>query len=362
MPQVLDWQRIADPHAVIQYAVQSLCRGRTVAFPGETGYALTASGLAPEAVRQLCRQTGDNPLTLAVRGPAEACDWAPAMSPLARRLARRLWPGPVTLLVGGAVEQGLASRLAEEVRVRLCANGTLRMAMPGHESLREVLRHLPGPLVFAPLSGDGGEALEHVDVLVEDGPRHTQQATVVAVNGDAWEVIQPGAVTAEHIRQLTACLIAFVCTGNTCRSPLAEALCKKRLADRLGCAIEELPAHGFHVLSAGVAAAGGAPAAAEAEVVARGYGADLSAHRSQPLTPELAARSDYLLGMTHGHLNAVADYFGQLSVTPRLLDPSGDIADPIGCEQPVYDECGQQIWRCLESFIAEIAPAEAKQP
>ncbi|HEY7426168.1 MAG TPA: Sua5/YciO/YrdC/YwlC family protein [Gemmataceae bacterium] len=355
MPEVLDWQRVADPHAVIHYAVQALRQGRTIAFPTETGYALTASGLAPEAVRQLRTDEGGDPLTLAVRGPAEARDWAPGMGSLAQRLTRRLWPGPVTLLVGGAVEQGLISRLAEEVRAHLCVNGTLRLTTPGHEALREVLRHLPGPLVFAPLSGEGSAALERMDVIVEDGPgRHAQQSTVVAVNGDAWQVVQPGVVSAEHIRQLTACLIVFICTGNTCRSPLAEALCKKRLADRLGCAIEELPAQGFHVLSAGVAATTGAPAATEAEAVARGYGADLSRHRSQPLTAELAARADYLLGMTHGHLHALADYFAQLGVAPRLLDPAGDIADPIGCEQPVYDECGQQIWRHLEAFIAEI--------
>ncbi|HEY7158708.1 MAG TPA: Sua5/YciO/YrdC/YwlC family protein [Gemmataceae bacterium] len=363
MPEVLDWQRVADPHAVIQYAVQSLCQGRTVAFPGETGYALAASGLAPEAVRQLPGAAEGEALTLAVRGPAEACDWAPAMSPLARRLARRLWPGPVTLLVGGAIEQGLASRLAEEVRARLCLNDTLRLAQPGHELLREVLRHLPGPLVFVPLSGEGTAALERMDVIVEDGPNpDAQQATLIAVNGDTWQVVQPGALSAEDIRQRTACQVVFVCTGNTCRSPLAEALCKKRLADHLGCTVEELPARGFQVLSAGVAATVGAPAAAEAETVARSYGADLSAHRSQPLTLELAARTDYLVGMTQGHLHALTDYFGHLGATTRLLDPDGDIADPIGREQSIYDECGQQIWRHLESFVAEIVPAEASQP
>jgi L-threonylcarbamoyladenylate synthase len=373
MPAVLDWQRITDPHAIIHYAVQSLRQGRTVAFPTETGYALTASGLAPEAVRRLRADDNRAPLTLAVRGPAEVRDWAPAMSPLVQRLTRRLWPGPVTLLVGGAVEHGLASRLSDEVRAQLCRNGTLRLAAPGHEALRAALHQLPGPLVFASVCGEGDEAAnaervvrwaaERVDVVVDDGPsQHLQPATTVAVNGDAWEIVEPGVVSAEDIRRLTACLVLFVCTGNTCRSPLAEALCKKQLADRLGCSIDELPARGFHVLSAGVSAAGGMPAATEAEAVARGFGADLSEHRSQPLTPELAARADYLIGMTGSHLRTVAEHFGYLGVTPRLLDPAGDIADPIGCAQTVYDECGQQIWRHLEGLVAEIVPTEASQP
>ena len=86
MPEVLDWRRVAEPYAVIHYAVQSLRQGRTVAFPTETGYVLAASGLASEAVRQL----GDEPPTLALRAAAEAREWAPGMTPLARRLAGRV--------------------------------------------------------------------------------------------------------------------------------------------------------------------------------------------------------------------------------------------------------------------------------
>ena len=96
--------------------------------------------------------------------------------------------------------------------------------------------------------------------------------------------------------------------------------------------------------------------------MACGYGADLSAHRSQPLTPELAVDADYLVGMTYSHVHALADYFGSVIVAPRLLDPCGDIADPIGRDQSVYDECGQQIWRHLDSLIAEILPSEAHRP
>ena len=59
------------------------------------------------------------------------------------------------------------------------------------------------------------------------------------------------------LREQSSCLIVFICTGNTCRSPLAEALCKKRLSDRLGCGVEELPGHGFSVVSAGLAASMG---------------------------------------------------------------------------------------------------------
>ncbi len=367
MPEVLDWQRVAEPHAVIHYAVQALRQGRTVAFPVETGgYTQTASGLAVEAVRRLPAEepsgNGETPalpeLMLALRGAAEARDWAPGMSRLGLRLARRLWPGPVTLLINGNVEHGLANRLPDEIRARLCVQNALQLATPRHEALREVLRHLPGPLLMTAASADC-----RADVIIADSAIGVapQPATVVAVNGDAWQIVRPGVLSAEEIRRQTACWIVFVCTGNTCRSPLAEALCKKLLADRLGCAVEDLPGRGYYVASAGLSAMPGGVAAVEAEQVARSYGADLSAHRSQPLTADLAARADYLFGMTEGHLHALMEYFGHLELMPRLLDPAGDIADPIGGDQPIYDACAQQIMQHLQTLVAEILPAEANQ-
>lgn len=344
-PEIHDWRR-ADPRAILQHAVQSLRAGRIVAFPTETGYALSASALWPEAVRRL----GEETPILALRGAAEAQDWAPEMSPLARRLTRRLWPGPVTLRLGGGVERGLASRLPETVRDSLCSKGTLHLAVPQHEAIREALRRLPGPLLLSPLSGDGSAA----DVFLDNGPlTAAQPATLVEVNGDAWQVARPGAMSEAQIRRQMVCLIVFVCTGNTCRSPLAEALCKKQLADRLGCTIAELPERGYQVQSAGLAAVSGGPAAADAEQVAQFHGGDLSAHRSQPLTPELAARADYLIGMTQSHLYALREYFaagGRIA----LLDPAGDITDPVGGDRGVYEECGRQIWQHLEALTAGI--------
>src|SRR4029077_15159258 len=135
-----------------------------------------------------------------------------------------------------------------------------------------------------------GEAIrqrigDRVDLLIDDGPgTHDQPATVVKVMGKSWTVVQPGVVTAEHLTQQSACLVVFVCTGNTCRSPLAEGLCKKLLAERLRCPVEELPSHCYLVLSAGLAAMSGGGAAAEAMAVAQEHGADLSRHVSRPLT------------------------------------------------------------------------------
>ncbi len=92
----------------------------------------------------------------------------------------------------------------------------------------------------------------------------------------------------------------------------------------------------------------------EAVETARVLGADLSRHRSRPMTQALAGQADFLIAMTRNHELALKGCFEQLGCQPRLLSSDGeDIADPIGCDLPVYEECARQIWRHLEKLVEE---------
>lgn len=151
--------------------------------------------------------------------------------------------------------------------------------------------------------------------------------------------------------------ILFVCTGNTCRSPLAAALAARMLAARLGCAESELPARGFTVQSAGVMAVPGEPASALGIEAARLYGADLSGHASRPVDAALVSGADVVLAMTRGHALALALRYPEAAARVRLLCRDGaDLDDPIGGDAAVYAACAQVIATELTWHLAEWFP------
>jgi RpiB/LacA/LacB family sugar-phosphate isomerase len=135
--------------------------------------------------------------------------------------------------------------------------------------------------------------------------------------------------------------ILFLCTGNVCRSPMAEGLFRHAVRGR----------GDFRVLSAGLGAVDGQPPTPHSVQAMREIGIDISQQRSRALTAEMVSAADYIFGMTHGHVDTVALLYPQLAEKTFLLrefDDSlepyeKDISDPIGSPYEIYVECRNQI-------------------
>jgi protein-tyrosine phosphatase len=349
MAEVFSWRNDSDVRNVLLRTTEALAAGRLVLLPTETGYTLCADPRRPDALATL-RSLTTTPWTVGVTGVDQAGEFVPTLGVIGLRLARRCWPGPMTLLVSDAA-------MDDDFRKGACHEGCLALRAPAHSAILAAMDALGTPLAMATGTQTATEPLaEEVAVAVDDGPPpYSEGPSIVRVEGDRWELVREGVMSAAQIEAQLGRLIVFVCTGNTCRSPMAEALCKKRLADRLQCTPDELPGRGYVVMSAGLAAFPGDVAADPALEVARSYGMDLSAHRSRRLYPEVALQADALICMTQGHLTALVDYFTTVSCTPRLLSPSGeDLSDPVGQDESVYRACAERIWNDLEPLVNEL--------
>lgn len=149
-------------------------------------------------------------------------------------------------------------------------------------------------------------------------------------------------------------LVLFVCSGNTCRSPMAATIGKEELAVRLRIPFENIDNAAVKVMSAGVSARVGEPMTAEAKDALRHLGFHPNGHRARSMTAELADDAERIFCMTQAHRDAVLMLSPLATAKTQCLDPNGDIPDPIGSGLESYVQCARYIHSLVRARFAEL--------
>jgi tRNA threonylcarbamoyl adenosine modification protein (Sua5/YciO/YrdC/YwlC family) len=337
--------------AFIREIRDQILQGKIVALPTETVYGLAVRADKKEAVQRLYEikeRPPDKPFTLTVGSIHEAYSlYFSILPPFGYRLMERFWPGPLTLIYYSPED--------EKVGVRV----------PAHRVAQEVLKGVGAPVYLpsanisgmpdATTAGEVEAALgEAVDLIVDSGPSHyARPSTVLDVTFYPFKMLRRGVVTEREIIEVfVKKRIIFVCTGNTCRSPLAEYLLKKYIALEKPYLKERC-----EIFSYGVGALeGSGPTSPIVTLLSEKEGLDARSFLSQRLDRETVLSSDLIFTMEEFHAKQIIQM--EPTAAPRILplrkflpaEFEKDIPDPIGKSAQVYEE----VYSLLKLAVLEL--------
>lgn len=287
--------KMPEPDRILE-AARVVHQGGLVVFPTETVYGIAADQANPEAMqrlREVKKRSDNKPFSVMIAQKELVRNHTSYDDPKLYKLIDRYWPGPLTVIVSSERKgQTIGIRIPDHpVAMKFLENAHCTIAAPSANfegnppptTCEEALRDLDGL----------------VDVAIDSGKVDIGTAsTIVDFTAATPQVIREGVITQKDVDEVTGRKhILFVCTGNSCRSVMAEYLLKKELKGRKD----------VDVSSAGTSVFYPTTASSEAVNVLKAQGIEAYDHLSRPVTNMLLKKSDLIFVMTRSHRSQVLE-------------------------------------------------------
>ena len=356
--------------AKIKEAAALVDAGGLVAFPTETVYGI-ACRVDTDSLMKLGRLKGRDPekrYTLHISQKSDVKKYVPTVGIRAQKLIEHAWAGPLTIVFEldaqdiekqrNSLERGVFESLYKDnsIGIRCPDNPIASMLL---EQTNNAVVAPSANITGRPPAVDAEEVLAQfsgqIELLLDAGPcKYKKSSTVVKIGKKGLEVLRTGVFSQADLEAISQVNFLFVCTGNTCRSPMAEGMFRKYLAEKLGCEVDQLDKMGYKMSSAGVIDTAGCPASTEAIAACGAKGIDIRGHKSRMLSERLIEESDFVFGMCRLHCERVIALGGEAGNMCVLLAGTEEIPDHIGQPQQVYNSCAEMIEKAVKKRIGEL--------